>query len=141
MLKFLCLVLVAFGVGGYLIAVGVEEKTLASRSKHVAEEISLRSLVARGREGNPNLILKDFALCENFVINRRAGSVAGGWMPIVPVDASKPDGLQKLDRPPAAIIKCDASSEEELIKRCSQPRLRGLVRLKSMEPSEAIVLR
>jgi hypothetical protein len=94
----------------------------------------------RGRTGNPNIILKDFALCDNFVLNKRIGNVEGGWMPIVPMEAGQGQGLQHVDQPPAAIIKCDASSEEELIRRCSQPRLRGLVRLSSMGTEEAIVL-
>jgi hypothetical protein len=61
-------------------------------------------------------------------------------MPIIPFEAGKAQGLQHLNQPPAAIIKCDASSEEELIQRCSQPRLRGLVRLTNMDTSDAIVL-
>lgn len=46
---------------------GVQEYLLAARSSHEPEEISLRDLIKRGPGGNPNIILTDFSLFEDYV--------------------------------------------------------------------------
>src|SRR5262245_35967076 len=80
-------------IGAFLVIMGAlfsfygfKERGLAAASTKEPEEISLKNLIARGPDGNPNILLKDHVLCDNLVIQERAGSGVwtSVWVPIVP---------------------------------------------------------
>ena len=56
---------------------GAEDYRMSMRSSQEPEEISLRALLERGPEGNPNIVLKDFSLFEEFVSQKKR--FAGRW--------------------------------------------------------------
>jgi len=90
-------------VGAILAAVGFQEWSVARTATKQPEEISLKDLIARGAEGNPNIILKDYELCDNFVYETKGGtSWTHVWVPIVPRGthpAGQPFRPQKIDCP------------------------------------------
>jgi hypothetical protein len=122
-----------FWIGGFLLVLGVilvvigfKEKGLAAAASATPEEISLQALIARGPDSNPNIILKDFVLCENYVFRTRNGIWESAWVPAVPQQGANPLG----GRPPvvqALIFTINARSQADLYQRCGQQRLRALV--------------
>src|SRR5262245_7789406 len=65
---------------------GTEEYSLSARSSKEPEEISVRDLIRRGPEGNPNIVLKDFSIFEDYVYKKKmiSGRWTKVWVPIVP---------------------------------------------------------
>lgn len=128
--------IVTFGIGGLilggiLIFVGLGEKKLADRASQAPEEIALANLIARGPDGNPNIILKDFVLCDNLVYEEK--STGGGWtkvwVPAIPSSAVAP-GQRSGGRPTsvrAIIFTLNASNAMVLEQRCAVPKMRALV--------------
>jgi hypothetical protein len=127
--------LVLLVMGGGLLVAGFKEVTLLNASSRNPETISLAKLADRGPQGNPNIILTDFRLCNNFVQQTRThwgqkeerwDSV---WVPIVPRD----EGLRRLFGAGAAgrnvqaiIFSKHVGSKAELAK-LAVPQLRGMV--------------
>lgn len=121
--------IMAVVVGGILFVVGLQERKLAATASQVPEEITLKDLIARGPNGNPNIILKDFVLCENFVYKTRGPVWEAAWVPAIPREAMPP-GQKQGGRPAAVqaiIFTINASSEQDLFQRCGQARLPALV--------------
>jgi hypothetical protein len=87
-------------VGVILVVVGLQERNLAAAASQEPEEISLKNLIARGPNGNPNIILKDFALCDNYVFKTRGTQWSSAWVPAVPAEAVPP-GQARGGRPAA----------------------------------------
>jgi hypothetical protein len=115
--------------GGISFFVGLDERSLAATASKTPEEISLKDLIARGPNGNPNIILKDFALCENFVYKTGRTGWQSAWVPAVPRDAVPPGqgkGAKQVNVQ-ALIFTINASSEQDLFQRCDKPRLPALV--------------
>jgi hypothetical protein len=123
-----------FGIGIFLIVIGVilavvgfQERGLAATASQTPEEISLKDLIARGPDGNPNIILTDFVLCDNYVYETRNGGWQNAWVPAVPKEnpnqgrGGKPTSVQAL------IFTINARSEADLYQRCGSPKLRALV--------------
>jgi len=113
-------------IGGALVFAGCQEKRLAAAASAVPEEISLQALIARGPDGNPNIILKDFVLCENYVFRTKNGIWTGAWVPAVPQQAPNQFG----GRPAvfqALIFTTNAKNQADLYGLCGQPRLRALM--------------
>src|SRR5258708_6052385 len=116
-----------FGVALILIGIvigwlGHNERAVAVRSNQTPEEVPLDRLLARGPNGNPNIILTDFALCRDFVYHFDYPSVL---IPIVPVSIENSP-----DRPAvvhALIISKNVHNLEELRLRCAKPKLPALV--------------
>ncbi len=79
-------------VGGILIGWGVMEWRLGRGASATPERISLKQLIARGPEGNPNIILTDFALCDNYVIEEENGRWKGVYIPVIPADEANLGG-------------------------------------------------
>jgi hypothetical protein len=130
-------------VFGIIIAVlGFKEKGLADAASQEPEEISLRDLIARGPDGNPNIILTDFVLCENLVYQSGTGGWQKVWVPIVPrenpqqVSGGHPGVVQAL------IFTTNARNDADLIQQCNQPRLKALVtnRIASLSGQERTLL-
>lgn len=112
--------------GAVLIMMGFQEKELAGRSSAQPEEIALKDLIARGPSGNPNILLKDFALCANFVYTEKNSRWESAWVPVVPSGAATPLPGQPA-QVQALIYTTHAQNEQELTARCGQPKLRAMV--------------
>lgn len=113
---------------------GVQEYGLSARSSQQPEEISLRDLIKRGREGNPNIILTDFAIFEDYVYEKKiTGRWTKVWVPIIPTnendpDASKPAAIR------AFIFSEEVGSDEEVRRQFDRPKLRGMINPEAAKP-------
>lgn len=137
--------LVFFGVA--FVVAGLREGALASASSAVPEEISLKDLIARGPDGNPNVILTNFVLCDRVVYQKkkREESWEKAWLPVVPRE-SVPPGADRARQPGtirAVLMSQHASGEADFYRRCQQPKLRALVtnRTQSLDGKELELLR
>jgi hypothetical protein len=114
---------------------GAEEYRLKTQSSQEPEEISLRDLIKRGPEGNPNIMLKDFALVEDYIYQKKllSGRWTKVWVPIVPASPDK-----DVSGKPAAIhaffYSENVGSDEEVRRRFDKPRLHGMVNLNGSKP-------
>ena len=114
---------------------GVQEYSLSARSSQEPEEISLHDLIKRGPEGNPNIILTDFSLFEDYIYEKKAlsGDWTKVWVPIVPAN-----GDEKASGKPAAIraflFSEDIHSDAEVRQRFDRPKLRGMVNPEAPKP-------
>src|SRR5439155_21347296 len=108
--------------GGVMIFLGLREHSLAVVASKEPEQITLKNLIARGPDSNPNIILTDFALCDNFVYETKNGRWNKAWVPIIsreelpPGQASggKPEAVQ------AIMVTMKARDQAELYNRCGQ---------------------
>ncbi len=129
----LSIVLMVFG--GICLSKGCAESRLAEASSKDPEVIALDKLIARGPEGNPNIVLTDFQICRNFV--RRAklidGKPNGDWLRVwVPVVSRGGGGLlgQLLasgKQIQAILISEHVRNENQLIGQLQVDRLPGMV--------------
>lgn len=106
---------------------GLQEFNLSARSSREPEEISLRELIRRGPEGNPNIILKDFTILDDFFGKKKlTGRWTKVWVPIVPSDAD-----EDLSGKPAAIraflFSETPGNDNEIRNRFNRPKVRGMV--------------
>jgi hypothetical protein len=153
----IAIVLFVFGV--IAIVYGVYEWRLASGASARPEEISLRDLVARGPDSNPNIILKDFALSDDFVheYDEKLGpnsSWTKVWIPAyVPgaaPPAQRPGGFPFNPQPQqqpagpiqAIILSTHVHNEADIQTRCAVPKLRAMVtnRIQSLGSEEKRLL-
>jgi hypothetical protein len=115
--------------GGILFGVGWQERGMAANASAQPEEISLKNLIARGPDGNPNIILTDYVLCENLVYESKNGRWTKVWIPAIPT-TDLPPNATKVGRPGnirALVFSINAGNEAEVEQRCQQPKLRALV--------------
>jgi hypothetical protein len=126
-------------LGGLFTWYGFKERGIAQESSQTPETIPLSKLIARGPEGNANIILTDYAAIRPYVIQRgRRGRYSGTWVPVVPKDAAQPDapgGAPKAVK--AFVYSTKGSDPEEVYRRLSNPHLPGMVSNKIMTPNSA----
>jgi hypothetical protein len=146
--------IVLFVLGVVLLVYGFYEWRLSAGASARPEEVALRDLIARGPDGNPNIILKDFEVIDaNFVIEQ---DEKGGpnspwtkvWMPVVPagtVPPGQPGALpfnppqpQLPGRIQALIYSTRIRNEADVQTRCKVPKLRAMVinRIQSLGSEE-----
>jgi len=115
---------------------GLEQREVARASFQDPETMSLSKLIARGPEGNANVILTDFIALKPHVVERgKRGVYSGTWIPIAPKDVAPPDG-----GPPPGGVKVFVYSDkvrnpEGAYQRLSNPQLPGMVSNKTMTPN------
>ncbi len=114
---------------------GVHEYLLSARSSREPEEISLRDLIARGPEGNPNIILKDFSIFEGYIYEKKrlSGKWTKVWIPIIPTDddenaSGKPAAIR------AFVFSKHVGSEEEVHQWFDRSQLRCMVNPDAPKP-------
>lgn len=128
-------------VAGVVMAgMGFKEMTLANASSDVPETISLKQLIERGADGNPNLILTDFRLCRNYVCEVKEGvddSWTRFWVPIIPYEgaAGKMPEAVAAQNPQAIIYSNNIRNEHDALTKLQGRTLRGMVtnRIESIE--------
>jgi hypothetical protein len=138
------LVMAVVGIG--LFVWGGVEMSLSRGASEKPEKISLEKLLARGAEGNPNIILTDFELGDNYVYEKdsKTSRWTGVYVPAVPADPSAPPGAPA--RPgaiKAVIYSTNVHSEADVEKVLDKPELPGMVtnRIKSLGSQEKKLLK
>jgi hypothetical protein len=125
-------------IGIVFLGVGFKEQKLADTSSAEPEPISLARLLERGPNGNPNLILSDFELCENWVYEKKTmvgvavGEWTKVWVPIVPTsDANRAGaGFVNLQDPQnirTLILSSRVHNENEVAPTLAVKQLSGMV--------------
>ena len=134
-------VLLTLGIGlpilGFLFARGgFKEQDIARASSQAPETISLDRLIARGPEGNANIVLTDYVPLNFHVVKRgKRGRWDGAWVPVVPRDA----GGGESPRAVKAVVYSDKGrSPEEIFQRLSDPRLPGMVSNRILTPDDDV---
>jgi hypothetical protein len=122
------IVLVVAGIA--VLVWGFREKSLADASSQEPERISLQQLLARGADGNPNLILTDYQICDNFVYEGRGvgDTVIGSWEKVwIPIIVRGGDPFNTTN-PQALIYTTRVKKAEDCLPMLQNPgQLRGMV--------------
>ncbi len=111
---------------------GVREYVLAAHSSQQPEEISLRDLIKRGPQGNPNIILKDFSIFEDYVYEKRFGEWKRVWVPIVPAGGDDLVSSKLAIR--AFLYSEELRSDKEVRQRFGKPKLRCMINPEAPKP-------
>ena len=124
--------------GGLFAWYGFKERAIARESSQTPETIPLSKLIARGPNGNANVIVTDFVMLRDHAVERgKRNRWSGAWVPIVPTDAGPPGGGSP--RAVKALVYCTkGSSPEEVYQRVSTPQLAGLVINKVKTPKSNV---
>jgi hypothetical protein len=134
MVRFLLAIGIGLPVLGGLFAwYGIKERDIARDSSETPETIALNKLIARGPDGNANIILTDYVPTTPHVIQRgRRGRYSGVWIPVVPRDSKEPAGAGV---PKVFVYSSEAGDPEEAYERLSNPQLPAMVSNKIMTPN------
>ncbi len=136
----ICLVVIGIG----LIVWGVMEWRLGRGASAKPERISLKQLIARGPEGNPNIILTDFELGLNYVCETKNGSWTGVYVPAFPTGELKAGAGpgQPAAAIKAVIFSLNVHSEPEIDSVLGKRELPALVtnRIRSLGSEEESLL-
>jgi hypothetical protein len=131
-------------VGVGLIVWGVMEWYLGRGSSAKPERISLKQLIARGPEGNPNIILTDFELGDNFVYKTENNVWKEVYVPAFPTGEANRGGAPGRPAAPikAIIFSINVHSEIEINTMLAKPEMPALVtnRIKSLGSEEKRLL-
>jgi hypothetical protein len=141
----LTLGLLVFGV--VFTVMGFQEMSLSSASSADPETISLRKLIERGASGNPNLLLTNYLICDDIVVEhpQLRDTWNKVWVPIVPfetIDGQRPN-LANIKNPQAIIYSEHVHDEHELVAKLQVQQLRGMVtnRITSLASKDKDLLR
>jgi hypothetical protein len=120
------IVLLVAGIG--TLVFGFREKSLADASSQQPETVSFQQLIARGAEGNPNIILTEYQLCDGCVYEGRGvgDQVIGDWQKVwVPIVKLGGDSFNTKN--PQALIYSTRVKKLQDFVLLQQPQLRGMV--------------
>ncbi|HKI30621.1 MAG TPA: hypothetical protein VKA46_01920 [Gemmataceae bacterium] len=125
----------AYRFAGILILIGCVLVAWAYRERDVSvvvsdepEEIALKDLIARGPDGNANIILKDYGLGQNFVIRMNGNSWAQVWVPVIPSEGtSGGEEVGDVKNVQAIIMSTQVQNKGELVRHLGVKRLAGMV--------------
>ncbi len=126
------------GIGALIISfialmVAIFQGSFAFRSSAQPEPIALGDLIARPREGNRNVAVKDFVLCQTFVHwseMNAPSSWTGVYVPAVPAEEADigPKGEVKApEKIRALFVSKQIHNERDLLEKLNQPTVRALV--------------
>jgi hypothetical protein len=137
------LVLVLAVIGVALLVWGGIEWRLGRGASSTPERISLAKLIARGPEGNPNIILTDFELGEHIVYLSKSGSWTGVYVPAIPAGQGKAGPGEPAASIKAVIFSRNVHSQPEIGPMLGKHELPALVtnRIRSLDSEEANLLR
>ncbi|HEX5270297.1 MAG TPA: hypothetical protein VFW33_07420 [Gemmataceae bacterium] len=138
----LVICLAVLGIG--LMLWGGMEWWLGRGASSTPERISLAQLIARGPEGNPNIILTDFELGSNFVYEEKNGSWNGVYVPAVPAGQANPAAGpgRPAEQIKAVIFSLNVHSDPEIGTVLGKRELPALVtnRIRSLGSEEKRLL-
>ena len=102
--------------------------------------MTLNELLLRGPDGNPHLILTDFAVGGDNVVGKNAGRWTTVWVPIVPVGMNEE---ARKGQPVALLYSTWIKNEKELKSLIALEKLHGMVinKVKSVGVREEQLLR
>jgi hypothetical protein len=103
------------------------EADITSRSSENPETITLQQLIARGPNGNANVVLTDFVLCANCVFLHvdQSPSWMKLWIPVVPIEEVDPqDEFPPNPAAPRVLLFSDTvRNAQELESKLNKSRL------------------
>jgi hypothetical protein len=116
--------------GGVLLYFGVKEWRMAAQASAAPQEISLRDLIARGGDGNPHVMLKDFHFGNNpvYFYRNTQDCWSDVWIPVIP-SAAPGNALQPAapTAVQAIVMSKRVKSEAELDRFCEQTTVQAWV--------------
>lgn len=115
--------------GGVICWQAWREERLAASASAAPEEISLASLIARGGQGNPNIVLREFRTGTNVVVEveREGGPWRRVWVPVVPASEAAVSGQPSRPAVVRALLQSGRVKAEADFARLEADRLPGLV--------------
>lgn len=118
----------------FVLWIAYREWDLGAAASAEPEPMSLTQLIARGPEGNPNVLLTNYVLCNNYVVSQRRGSWESVWVPVVPEEdvADPKAGPVRALNVRAIVMSNRVRSDEELLERLDRHRLPVFVTNKVM---------
>lgn len=119
-------------LAGLCAVFGIQEYALSARSSQQPEETSLRDLIKRGPGGNPNIILKDFSIFEDYVYEKRFGEWKRVWVPIIPTGSDDVALSKRAIR--AFLYSEDLRNDKEVRQRFGKAKLRCMVNPEAPKP-------
>ncbi len=117
--------LICIVAGPAIAYLGWNEKKVADSSTQSPEEISLKDLIARGPNGNPNIILTGFEPCTNYVVTMKGNTWNSAWVPIVVGVPGQ--NAEKTTNASALVFTLNARDEGSLYGLVGVPKLKALV--------------
>jgi hypothetical protein len=118
-------------VGGVLVAFAVEERNVSAGATEQPEVLTLKALIARGPDGNPNVVITDYVLGDNYVYEESKNTKVWSkvYVPVAPRDevAVKEDGEADITNVRAIVVSKHVSDEAGIASRLEKDRLPGLV--------------
>jgi hypothetical protein len=135
--------LAVVGIG--LLCWGGMEWNLGRGASSTPERITLKQLIARGPEGNPNIILTDFELGDNYVITEKNGRWNDVYVPAAPAGELNAGAGPGQPQAPikAVIFSLHVHSEPEIGPVLGKRELPALVtnRIRSLGSEEKRLLK
>lgn len=126
---------------GFLALWSSKEAILAFQSTAEPEEITLKTLLGRGPDGNPYVELTEFVLCENLVFEtpkKAPTQWKSVWIPMVPLDEVDPtvQDPPKPNRVKALLYSTEIRGGVDLDKLRHMPKVEGMVisRISTLSP-------
>jgi hypothetical protein len=132
--------LLALGIGlpifgGMFAWYGFKERDIAEGSSATPDTLTLSQLIARGPDGNANVVVTDFVALRPHVVHRgKRGRWSGAWVAVAPKDDVPPGGAPKAVK---AFVFSGARDPDEVYRRLSNAQLGGMVSNKIMTPNDS----
>jgi hypothetical protein len=123
----------ALFLGFIALIIAIFQGSFAFRSSAQPEPIALGDLVSRAGEGNPNVAVRDFVVCETFVHWSKMNAPStwtGVYVPAVPAEEAiiGPTGKVKApDKIRCMFVSHQIENERDLQEKLNQPTVRALV--------------
>jgi hypothetical protein len=123
-------------LGGLFAWYGFKERDIAQASSATPDTLTLSQLIARGPEGNANVVVTDYVALRPHVVHRgKRGRWSGAWVAVVPKDDAPQGG-----GPPKAVqafVFSGARDPDDVYGRLSNPQLPGMVSNRLLTPNSS----
>jgi hypothetical protein len=130
-------------MGGLLGVWGWYESKLASGATEQPEIISLSDLIARGSDGNPNIILTDYRLSKNFVYEEEENSKSWKlvWVPVMPIEQA-PANDSEPTVVKAVLVSERVKNQSDVESILAKPQMPAMMtnRIMSLKPAQRKLL-
>jgi hypothetical protein len=123
-------------LGGLFAWYGFKERDIAQASSATPDTLTLSQLIARGPDGNANVVVTDYVALRPHVMHRgKRGRWSGAWVAVVPKDDAPAGG-----GPPKAVrafVFSGARDPDAVYQRLSNPQLPRMVSNRIMTPNDS----
>ena len=123
-------------LGGVFAWHGFKERDIAQASSDTPDTLPLSQLIARGPDGNANVVVTDYVALRPHVVHRgKRGRWSGAWVAVVPKDDAPPGGGSP--RAVQAFVFSGARDPDAVYQRLSSPQLTGMVSNRILTPNDS----